>query len=154
MQLDELEEKERLNSMSCENGGIESTKKAIATQVDYVALIVARTNEDLKLGTDNAEVPQHVVLDFQNKNKESTNVSHNELLSHPQAAYTIHTASGDLRHLPKRKNIFFIIIQYIKNNKKNSISDIVKRLNNRIRLDSAPTTFKDEFDYGDVNLVS
>jgi len=132
MQLDELEEKERLNSMSCENGGIESTKKAIATQVDYVALIVARTNEDLKLGTDNAEVPQHVVLDFQTKNKESTNVSHNELLSHPQAAYTIHTASGDLRHLPKH---------------------IVKRLNNRIRLDSAPTTFKDEFDYGDVNLT-
>jgi len=136
MQLDQLEEKERLNNMSYENGGTgESTKKAIATQVDYVALLVSRNNEDLK---DMAEVPQHVVVDFQPNNKNTkdlqlnTNLSHNELLSHPQASYTIHTASGDIRHLPKH---------------------VVKRINNRIRLDSAPTTYKDEFDYGDVNLT-
>lgn len=129
MQLDELDEKEKLNKLMIE---ADAEKRTTATQVDYVALLASsRTNEEWKYPeTVKSETHQDsVVVDL--KTKESSPSDTTDSQSHPQAPFTIHNDNGQFsKYLAKR---------------------LVN--NNRIRLDSAPSTYKDPLDYGDVNLT-
>jgi len=129
MQLDEMDEKQKLNINETD-----AEKKTTATQVDYVSLIVSsRTNEEWKYHeTVKSDSGDAVVVDFSHKsnnNESSPNANENQLQSHPQAPFTIHSDNNQMGKY------------------------LAKRLNNRIRLDSAPSTYKDPLDYGDVNLT-
>lgn len=128
MQLDEVEEKQKLNSLTYENSGVDSTKKTMGTQVDYVTLIAARNTPDEWKYAEQAEVPEHLSYMETNRPKE---ITLNETKSHPQTPYTIHVSSDNANPLSKH---------------------IAKRLT-RTRLDSAPTVGRDQIDFGDLNLT-
>jgi hypothetical protein len=103
MQLDEVEEKQKLNSLTYENSGVDSTKKTMGTQVDYVTLIAARNTPDEWKYAEQAEVPEHLSYMETNRPKE---ITLNETKSHPQTPYTIHVSSDNANPLSKRKYNF------------------------------------------------
>ena len=85
LKLDEIEENEKLTNNIGFDQNLDN-KKTIATQVDYVALIVSRNNDDL---------PDYTCVDT--SKVRYTNVEeNNQMKSHPQAPYTIHSDNNQL----------------------------------------------------------